>query len=61
MGFIASIKPFELTMSVSKRQQKRDNAHLEHLAREVEMEANRKRLEIVSLKRIDEQIFNQKF
>ena len=48
-------------MSVSKRQQKRDNAHLEHLAREVEMEANRKRLEIVSLKQIDEQIFNQKF
>ncbi len=46
---------------VSRRQQKRENAHLEHLAKEVEMEANRKRLEIVSLRRIDDQTFNQKF
>jgi len=47
--------------SVSKRQQKQVNAHLEHLAREVEVVASRKGLEIMSLRRIDDQTFNQKF
>ena len=46
---------------VSSQHQKLANAHLEHLAREVEVVASRKRLEIVSLRRIDDQTFNQKF
>ena len=37
--------------AVSKKQQKRRNAHLEHLAREVELATNLRRLEIMEEKR----------
>ena len=39
--------------SVSSRHQKRLNAHLEHLAHEVEIETNRRRLEIMELRLLD--------
>jgi len=39
--------------SVSSRQQKRLNAHLEHLAREAEIETNRRRFEIMELRRLE--------
>ena len=38
---------------VSSQQQKRANAQLEHLAREAEIETNRRRLEIVELRRLE--------
>ena len=38
---------------VSSRNQKRTNAQLEHLAREVEIETNRRRLEIMELRRLE--------
>ena len=38
---------------VSSRQQKRTSAQLEHLAREVEIETNRRRLEIMELRRLE--------
>lgn len=39
--------------TVSSRQQKRLSAHLEHLARQAEIEANRRRLEIIELRRLE--------
>ena len=39
--------------SVSSQQQRRLNAHLEHLAREAEIETNRRRFEIMELKRLE--------
>ena len=39
--------------SVPSQQQRRLNAHLEHLAREAEIETNRRRFEIMELKRLD--------
>jgi hypothetical protein len=39
--------------SVSSRQQRRLNAHLEHLAREAEIETNRRRFEIMELRRLE--------
>ena len=42
---------------VSSRQQKRTNAQLEHLAREVEVKNNRRRLEIMELRRIERSNF----
>ena len=38
---------------VSLQHQKRTNAQLEHLAREAELETNRRRLEIMELRRIE--------
>ena len=38
---------------VSSQHQKRANAQLEHLAREAEIETNRRRLEIVELRRLE--------
>ena len=38
---------------VSSRHQKRTNAQLEHLAREAEIETNRRRLEIMELRRLE--------
>ena len=38
---------------VSSQDQKRANAQLEHLAREAEIETNRRRLEIVELERLE--------
>ena len=38
---------------VSSRQQKVTNALLEHLAREAEIETNRRRLEILELRRLE--------
>ena len=38
---------------VSSRHQKRTNAQLEHLAREAEVETNRRRLEIMELRRLE--------
>jgi len=38
---------------VSSQHQKRANAHLEHLAREVEIETNRRRQEIMELRRLE--------
>ena len=37
---------------VSSRHQKRTNAQLEHLAREAEVETNRRRLEIMEIRRL---------
>ena len=42
-----------LMSSVSSRQQRRLNAHLEHLAREAEIETNRRRFEIMELRRLE--------
>ena len=44
---------------VSSQHQKRANAQLEHLAREAEIETNRRRLEIVELRRLDRWQFKQ--
>ena len=38
---------------VSSQQQKRTNVQLEHLAREAEMATNRRRLEIMELRRLE--------
>ncbi len=38
---------------VSSQQQKRTSAQLEHLAREAEIESNRRRLELVELRRLE--------
>jgi len=38
---------------VSSQHQKRTNAQLEHLAREAEVETNRRRLEIMELRRLE--------
>ena len=38
---------------VSSRHQKRTNAQLEHLASEAEVETNRRRLEIMELRRLE--------
>ena len=38
---------------VSSQHQKRANAQLEHLAREAEVETNRRRLEIMELRRFE--------
>ncbi|MDC3185770.1 hypothetical protein OBA47_00870 [bacterium] len=38
---------------VSSQDQKRANAQLEHLAREAEVETNRRRLEIMELRRLE--------
>ena len=38
---------------VSSQLQKRANAQLEHLAREAEVETNRRRLEIMELRRLE--------
>ena len=38
---------------VSSQDQKRLNAQLEHLAREAEVETNRRRLEIMELRRLE--------
>ena len=40
---------------VSSDYQRRKNAHLEHLAREVKMQTNKRRLEIIELRRLDRQ------
>ena len=45
---------FSISMSfVSSQHQKRANAQLEHLAREAEIETNRRRLEILELRRLE--------
>ena len=45
---------FQIQMSfVSLQHQKRTNAQLEHLAREAEVETNRRRLEIMELRRLE--------
>ena len=46
--------------TVSSRQQKRLNAQLEHLAHEVEIETNRRRLEIMELRMIENQQITRK-
>ena len=38
---------------VSSQHQKRANSQLEHIAREAEIETNRRRLEIVELRRLE--------
>ena len=45
---------------VSSKQQKRTNAQLEHLAREAEVETNRRRLEIMELRRLERWQFKKK-
>ena len=42
---------------VSSKHQKRTNAQLEQLAREAEVETNRRRLEIVELRRLERSQF----
>ena len=44
---------------VSSQHQKRANAQLEHLAREAEIETNRRRLEIVELRRLERLQFKE--
>ena len=45
---------------VSSQDQKRANAQLEHLAREAEVETNRRRLEIMELRRLERWQFKAK-
>ena len=42
---------------VSSQDQKRTNAQLEQLAREAEIETNRRRLEVVELRRLERRQF----
>ena len=42
---------------VSSQHQKLANAHLEHLAREAEMETNRRRMEILEIRRLERSQF----
>ena len=44
---------------VSSDYQRRKNAHLEHLAREVKLQANKRRLEVIELRRLDRQQVKQ--
>ena len=44
---------------VSRDCQRRKNARLEHLAREVKLQANKRRLEVIELRRLDRQQVKQ--